>query len=98
MQRKRIACARWPWRRGHPRALHHLGLVAHAGGRLDEAERLIRQAIAATSDNPTFFYTLGIVCQDKGSLPEAAAAYRRVLDLKPDLVQAAFNLGKALID
>lgn len=83
---------------GHPNALHHLGLVAHAGGRLDEAERLIRQAIAATSDNPTFFYTLGIVCQDKGSLPEAVAAFRRAVDLKPDLVQASFNLGSALTE
>src|SRR6266478_7526285 len=55
---------------GHPMVLHRLGLVAHARGQLDDAERLIGQAIAATPDNPVFLYTLGIVLQEKGRLPD----------------------------
>ena len=77
-------------------ALHRLGLVAHARGQLDDAERLIGQAIAATPDNPVFLYTLGIVRQERGRLPDAVTAYRRALELNPDLVQAYVNLGIAL--
>ena len=39
---------------------------------------------------------LGNACQDKGDIAGAIAAFRRVLELRPNLVEMHYNLGNAV--
>ena len=77
----------------HADSLHMLGIVRHLQGHSAEAEGLIRQALAIRED-AYFLDNLGNLLWETGKLPEAEAAYRRALQVKPDYANVLFNLGK----
>ena len=78
----------------HADALHGLGTLAHQVGRSDIAADLIGQAIARR-DEPMFHNNLGVALLAQGKFPEALAAHRRALELKPAYPEAFHALGNA---
>ena len=70
---------------------HHLGMTAHARGRLDEAEDWYRKALdieEQLDDRPSMtvtYHQLGITAQDRGRLDEAEDWYRKSLDIEEEL-------------
>ena len=64
-------------------------------GRLDEAERTLRQALAL-SDDAIGFYNLGIVLEQGDRIQEAEKSYRRAVELNAGLASARNNLGGLL--
>lgn len=82
---------------GHEGALRLLYLLASQNNRPDLAIEYLRRAAIAQPNNPTFCGALGDVLLSQGQLDEAAACYRRLLELKPDASHAYNNLGAALL-
>lgn len=80
----------------HPEVMRLRAIVAHMDKRYAEAERLLRQALAAWPDDPLILNNLGSALGETDKLDEALDAFRRVCDIEPDNVTAWFNLGKAL--
>ncbi|HEX6842548.1 MAG TPA: tetratricopeptide repeat protein [Stellaceae bacterium] len=79
----------------HPDALHFLGVLKHRQGASEEAVALIRRALAL-APSPDLHNNLGNVLLQSGEPEAAAAAYRRVVELRPDDAAAHHNLGIAL--
>ncbi len=72
--------------------LHKLGELAAA--RTEFEQILASNAASASSANLWFAYAL--VCQDSHDTAAAITAYRRALDLSPELAEACVNLGICL--
>jgi len=66
------------------------------GGRLEEAQRLIEQALRCQPYQPYAFYNLGFIHQKQQQPNAAIQAWRRAVELKPDFGAAYNNLGGAL--
>jgi Flp pilus assembly protein TadD len=81
---------------GYPAALHGVGVLNAEQGEVEEAERWLRQAIDADSDNALPWNDLGEVLRMLGRGDEAIAAYRRALELDPNFLSALNNLAVAL--
>ncbi|WP_339907275.1 tetratricopeptide repeat-containing sulfotransferase family protein [Pseudomonas guineae] len=81
---------KWPQQ---PDALHLLGLIALAFGRLDLAITHLRQACLAPNVPATYFSNLAEICRQQGLLVEAEQAGQRAVKLDPVLVDAWSNLG-----
>jgi tetratricopeptide (TPR) repeat protein len=64
-------------------------------GRLEEAERFLREALTGVDDARTH-YNLGVVLSGLNRSAEASAEYRRALDRDPYLVDARNNLAAQL--
>ncbi|MFC7289954.1 sulfotransferase [Herminiimonas glaciei] len=80
----------WPYQSD---AMHLLGLIAHAYGRLDMAVSHIRQACQAANAPAIYFSNLAEMCRQKGLLVEAEQAAQRAVRMAPQLVDAWNNLG-----
>ena len=78
--------------------LHRLGVLAVAAGRHDQAEPLLRQAVARQPDCAPYHVNLGVALSGLGRREEAAAECREALRLAPDFVEALSNLGCILRD
>ena len=78
--------------------LHLLAVLEHSAGHHEPALGLLEHAIRAQDTNPTFFITLGMTHRALGSRDLAARAYRRALDLDPNLPEALSNLCHVLCD
>jgi tetratricopeptide (TPR) repeat protein len=76
-------------------AMARLGRVLWEEKISAEAERLLTRAVDGDAPAAAWF-DLGLARQDQGNHAGAAAAYRKVLDAKPDHAEAAVNLGTAL--
>jgi protein O-GlcNAc transferase len=73
-------------------------LAAHDAGRLDEAEALCREALAARPGHGMALHLLGVLLHEGGRAEEAAARLAEAVAADP-LVGAAHNhLGNALTD
>jgi Tfp pilus assembly protein PilF len=81
---------------GNADAFHLLGVLAHQGGRPDLAEQLIERAVGKRKDAPSFHYNLGEARRVQGKLADAAASYRRAVELAPEYVEALNNLSIVL--
>jgi len=84
----------WPWTRA--RALTGLGNLEQQAGRLEEAERLFREAAELTPVAPEPGYNHANALLLQGRYEEALGEYERVLVLLPGHAQARYNLGYAL--
>lgn len=63
-----------------PDALHFLGVLRHAQGRVDEAIALIRHSLDLLPRQPGAWNNLGNIHLLGGDLDEATDCYRRVID------------------
>jgi len=79
------------------RAHHNLGLAEQARGRLDEAERHLRDAIALAPGTAEPLYNLGLVLTAKQLPTDAAAAYREAIRIDPESAAAHNNLANLLL-
>lgn len=76
-----------------PDALHLLGLIAHAYGKLDLAIDYLRKACLLPLTPATYCSNLAEMCRQKGLLTEAEQTARRAVEQEPQLVAAWNNLG-----
>ena len=81
-----------------PGVTHSLGLTAYRDGRVEDALRLLAQALEDDPRNPTVHFNYGVVLQKSGKLEEAASAYTRALDLNPGYAEASSNLGNIRLE
>jgi tetratricopeptide (TPR) repeat protein len=79
----------------HQEAMARLGRLAWEDGDHAAAATLLERAVAGDAPASAWF-DLGLARQDLHDYHGAATAYRRALELKPDLAEAALNLGVAL--
>jgi len=75
---------------------YRLGRIAHELGKTTEAEQLYTQTIEKGAKDPAYFacnaaLQLGILHEEQGNRSEAAAAYRRCLELKPEEYRAGLH-------
>jgi Flp pilus assembly protein TadD len=76
--------------------LHGMGVLEAGQGAIGEAERWLRQAIAADAENALAWNDLGETLRMQGRGDEAIDAYRRALQLEPDFTSALNNISVAL--
>ncbi|CAG9199883.1 TPR_REGION domain-containing protein [Paraburkholderia tropica] len=81
---------------GQSDALHLLGLMAHAYGKLDLAIEHLQAACRAPQAPAAYHANLAEMCRQHGRLAEAEAAARRAVALDADLVAGWNNLGIVL--
>ena len=79
----------------HQEAASRLGRLAFEDRDYATAASLLEQATATDAPSSAWF-DLGLVRQDQRDYPEAATAYRKALDIRPDHAEAALNLGIVL--
>ncbi|MGA2441309.1 MAG: tetratricopeptide repeat protein [Tepidisphaeraceae bacterium] len=65
-------------------------------GRLDEAERVLRQLLAAAPNSPDGLHLLAIVALQKGALDAGIDLIRRAIAINPAVAEYHSNLGDAL--
>jgi tetratricopeptide (TPR) repeat protein len=76
-----------------PDALHLLGVMAHAYGKLDMALDYLRRACQEQVVPATYLSNFAEICRQKGLLAEAEQAGQRAVAQEPDLIAAWSNLG-----
>lgn len=76
--------------------LIHLGLDHHRAGRLAEAERLYRDALAQEPNHPGALHLLGVIAHQVGRNDVAEQLIRRAIDRAPIVPEFHNNLGEAL--
>jgi tetratricopeptide (TPR) repeat protein len=79
----------------HVEAAARAGRLAWEDGEITLAAKLLERA-AQTEVPASVWFDLGLVRQDLRDYAGAAAAYRKVIDLKGDHAEAIFNLGVVL--
>lgn len=77
---------------------HELALVAFAAEKLPQAEALILKAIIFDPNNYLYWRNLGEIRRRLGHFDNAIEDAQRAITLKPDDVNAYYNLGLALWD
>jgi tetratricopeptide (TPR) repeat protein len=76
-----------------PDALHLLGIMAHAYGKLDMAVDFLQRACLLPEVAPTYLSNLAEICRQKGLLAQAEQAAQRAVAADPTLTAAWNNLG-----
>lgn len=66
-------------------------------GNLEDARRLCKTALAQDQLDPEAHLLLAAICQERGEIPEALEALRRVIYLAPDSASAYFLMGSLLL-
>jgi CRISPR-associated protein Csy1 len=82
----------------HAGASYYLGVIAHQGGRLEEARRALVRACRLDARQPVYPYTLGLVLHDLHDAAAAEASYREAIRRHPVFAEAWNNLGLVLLD
>jgi tetratricopeptide (TPR) repeat protein len=77
---------------------NNLGVALEEDGRLDEAIRHYRRAVALQGDYAPAYNNMGTALRAEGNLDESVATYERALALQPDFADAHYNLANALLD
>ena len=81
---------------GDAEVLNMLGAIRLSQGRLTEAERLLSQGRAAAPREPMLACNLGRALAGLGRVAEAGEAFHAAIKLRPDFVDARFELGQLL--
>jgi len=79
-----------------PHNIHYLSLLSSAYsilGRHENATRLIREILAEFPDNEIAWLSYGHVLRIVGRRPEAIAAYRKCIEIRPAFGEAWFSLA-----
>ena len=71
----------------------NLGRLLHEAGKLAQAERVYRDALAALGGDALLNYNLAVLLEDMGRNSDAMDAYEAVLRDAPDLADAHHNLA-----
>jgi Tfp pilus assembly protein PilF len=74
----------------------HRAIALHQAGKLDEAERLYRSALATEPNNFNALHLLGVLRHHQGRPGEAVGLIEAALRLDPGIADAHGNLGNAL--
>lgn len=80
----------------HPDALHLLGMVLAAQGRMDEALASFRKVLSRLPQSADALYNVGTALKELGRPEEAAASYREALAIDPGNPDTLSNLGIVL--
>jgi TolB-like protein/Flp pilus assembly protein TadD len=72
-------------------------LLSYVLGHWDDAVRQMKAALAQDPINPLTLQTLANFQESRGHLPEAEAAHRRALDIRPTIGYGHYNLGLILL-
>jgi tetratricopeptide (TPR) repeat protein len=78
----------------HLGARINLGRLLHDAGRLDEAQRVYREAVEECEPDPTLFFNLGVLLEDASRNHAAVEAYQQALAEDPDFADAHYNLAR----
>jgi tetratricopeptide (TPR) repeat protein len=73
--------------------LLNLGILHAKAGKLEDAEKEIKDAIARNGNNAAAYNQLGIVYRKLGRFKEADEAYTRAVQIDPNYALAYLNLG-----
>jgi tetratricopeptide (TPR) repeat protein len=77
---------------------NNLGIAYGSAGKIDEAIKTLTKAGEINpTQAPQAFYNLGAVLTNRGRSKEAADAFKKAIELKPDMSQAYLQLGISLI-
>ena len=71
-------------------------LCLHKRGELAAARAELERILASNPASANLWFAYGLVCQDSHDPMAAITAYRRTLDLSPELAEAHVNLGICL--
>jgi len=71
-------------------------LALHLAGQVQEAEQGYRTLIAAGLKHHAAYANLAAICVSSGRHDEAIALLQSAIQIKPDLAEARWNLGRAL--
>lgn len=80
-----------------PNALLLLDTAAKALQQPNMPDKYFRQAIAAYPDEPMTYVVHGMFLQKRGKTADAIGQYERAVSLNPNLPDAHYNLGLALV-
>lgn len=78
----------------HVAARINLGRLLHEAGRLEEAQRVYREALRGSEPDPTLLFNLGVLLEDASRNEEAIEAYQQALGEDPDFADAHYNLAR----
>lgn len=90
------ARACYPGNPDYPGALLVIAMAYHKQGDSGQALACLDRAEAAGEFSARLFYSRGLIKDDMGRYLDAAAEYRRAIELSPSFIQAYANLGSAL--
>src|SRR5258706_364322 len=71
----------------------NLGRLLHEAGRLEDAERVYRDGLRMSADDPLLHFDLGVLLDDMGRKHQAMDAYRAALRRDPRFADCHYNLG-----
>jgi len=78
----------------HVAARINLGRLLHEAGRLEDAQRVYREALRECEPDPTLYFNLGVLLEDSSRDDEAIEAYLQALTEDPDFADAHYNLAR----
>jgi len=78
----------------HVAARINLGRLLHEAGRLEDAQRVYREALRECEPDPTLYFNLGGRLENNTRNDEAIEAYLQALTEDPDFADAHYNLAR----
>lgn len=79
------------------RPLNNLGLAFEEKGRMEEAEKVYRQALLNNPDNVEVLVNLGALLGKTNRTGEALVILKKAIEIKPDLTSGYVNLGNVYL-
>ncbi len=77
----------------HQDARINLGRLLHEAGRLQQAERVYRDAAQVGGEDPVLLFNLGVLLDDMNRKSDAIAAYEAALGIDADFADCHYNLA-----
>jgi Flp pilus assembly protein TadD len=73
-------------------------IAHHGAGRLDEAEPIYRQMLAADANEPRALHLLGVLLSQRGDKEQAVRLITRAIEINPRAPEYHSNLGLAFLE